>query len=100
MRARRDGLSLQAVLNGLLQSLAATETRGTAKRTAMIAIIISTCLLSDPGVCRDQTIPLDSEISAASCMMKAPPHVAKWSEEHPEWRVVRWRCGAPGRSHI
>jgi hypothetical protein len=20
------------------------------------------------------------------------PHVAQWSEEHPRWRVVRWRC--------
>jgi hypothetical protein len=66
----------------------------------MVAIIISTCLLSDPGVCRDQTIPLDSEISAVNCMMKAPPHVARWSEEHPEWRVVRWRCGASGRRDI
>jgi hypothetical protein len=24
--------------------------------------------------------------------MTAPPHVAQWSEEHPEWRVVRWSC--------
>ena len=58
----------------------------------MIAIILSTCLLADPGVCRDQTIPLAAEVSALRCMMHAPPHVAKWSEEHPAWRVVRWRC--------
>jgi hypothetical protein len=58
----------------------------------MIAIVISTCLLSDPAVCRDETIPLSSEISAVRCMMTALPHVAKWSEEHPGWRVVRWQC--------
>lgn len=59
----------------------------------MIAIIISTCLLSDPGVCRDQTIPLATEMSPNRCMMTAPPHIAQWSAEHPGWRVVRWRCG-------
>jgi hypothetical protein len=58
----------------------------------MIAIILSTCLVSDPGVCREQTIPLSSEISALQCMKFAVPHVAQWSEEHPRWRVVRWRC--------
>jgi hypothetical protein len=58
----------------------------------MITIILSTCLVSDPAVCREQTIPLSSEIPALQCMKVAVPHVAQWSEEHPRWRVVRWRC--------
>jgi hypothetical protein len=58
----------------------------------MIAIILSTCLVNDPGVCREQIIPLASEISAVRCVMTAPPHVAQWNAEHPEWRVVRWQC--------
>jgi hypothetical protein len=58
----------------------------------MIVIILSTCLIADPSVCRDQIIPLSSEITAMRCVMMAPPHVARWSMEHPEWRVVRWRC--------
>jgi hypothetical protein len=33
-------------------------------------------------------------------MMTAPPHVARWSEEHPEWRVVRWQCRAGSRRDI
>jgi hypothetical protein len=66
----------------------------------MIAIVLSTCLLADPGVCRDQTIPLMAEVSPARCMMKAPPHVAKWSEEHPEWRIVRWSCRTLRRQDI
>ena len=57
-----------------------------------IAIILSACLIGNPSVCRDQIIPLASEVSAARCVMTAPPHVARWSSEHPEWRVVRWRC--------
>jgi len=61
----------------------ASETQP-AKRAAMIAIILSTCLVSDPSVCRDQKIPLSSEISPVRCMMTAPPHVAQWSEAHPQ----------------
>jgi hypothetical protein len=66
----------------------------------MITIILSTCLLADPAVCRDQTIPLSDEISAVRCVMMAPPHVAKWSEEHPQWRVVRWQCRMVGPRDI
>ena len=58
----------------------------------MIAIILSTCLISNPAVCREQAIPLSSEISVIQFMKFAAPHVAQWSEEHPRWRVVRWRC--------
>lgn len=67
----------------------------------MVAIIISVCLLSDPNVCRDETVVLSGDVSSsARCMMKAPPHVAQWSEEHPGWRVVRWRCGPANRRDI
>jgi hypothetical protein len=24
--------------------------------------------------------------------MNAPPHFAKWAEEHPGWKIKRWRC--------
>ena len=55
----------------------------------MIAIMLSTCLVSNPAVCREQTIPLSSEISAIQCIKFAGLHVAQWSEERPRWRVVR-----------
>jgi hypothetical protein len=66
----------------------------------MIAIILSTCLISVPSVCRDQRIPLSSEISAIQCMRSALPHIAQWSEEHPRWRVVRWQCHPAGQHDI
>lgn len=60
----------------------------------MIAIILSTCLVSNPSDCRDHKIPLLPEVSAIQCMKAAMPHVAKWSEEHPQWHIVRWQCRA------
>jgi hypothetical protein len=58
----------------------------------MIAIILSACLVGDPGVCRDHRVPLSPEISVIQCMKNASVFLARWSEEHPRWRVVRWQC--------
>ena len=66
----------------------------------MIALILSVCLISDPGVCRDQTIPLDTNVSSAGCLTRAPFRLAEWSEAHPLWRVVRWRCGPSSEREI
>ena len=57
----------------------------------MIAIILSACLIGDPGVCRDHRVPLLPEISVLQCMKSGSAFLAQWSEEHPRWRIVRWR---------
>lgn len=59
----------------------------------MLAIILSVCLISDPAVCRNERIPVATAVSPSRCALDAAPQVAKWSDEHPQWRVVRWRCG-------
>lgn len=58
----------------------------------MIAIVISACLISDPEVCKDYRIPLSIDVDSISCALHAPPHFAKWAEEHPQWKIVRWGC--------
>lgn len=58
----------------------------------MLSIILSACLISNPSHCRDFKIPLDVNVDALRCAMAAPPHFAKWAEEHPKWRVKRWTC--------
>jgi hypothetical protein len=66
----------------------------------MIAVILSTCLVTDPTICREYSIPLSTETSAIRCLTTAMPHVAQWSEEHPHWRVVRWQCRAANQKAI
>lgn len=58
----------------------------------MIELIIAACL--SQGRCEDfvRSYPV-SEMSLMTCMMGAPIHVARWQSEHPDWHVVRWRCG-------
>lgn len=58
----------------------------------MITIVLSACLISDPKVCQDYTIPLNSNWDSTRCAMYAPPFFARWEADHPKWRVVRWHC--------
>jgi hypothetical protein len=66
----------------------------------MLAIILSVCLISNPAICRSERIPVGSNLSPGRCAMDAAPRIAKWSEEHPRWRVVRWRCGGADEREI
>lgn len=58
----------------------------------MLSILLSACLIADPTQCKDFQIPVDFEGSALQCSMVAPPYFVRWMEEHPEWRVQRWKC--------
>jgi hypothetical protein len=65
----------------------------------MIVIVLSVCLVAAPDVCREQVIP-SPQASPMGCMMKAPLRMALWSDEHPEWRIVRWQCRAARQGDI
>jgi hypothetical protein len=58
----------------------------------MMTIILSACLIADPGQCKDFRFPIEGEHDAMRCAMHAPPYFAQWMEAHPKWQVVRWKC--------
>lgn len=60
----------------------------------MLSIVISACLISDPGTCKEHVLPMALDIDPTHCAMYAPPHFGRWSEDNPGWRIVRWRCGS------
>ncbi len=66
----------------------------------MLAIIISACLVAEPGTCRDYRVPLDYDADTTTCAMHAPPHFAQWADEHPGWRIVKWQCTTKSISNI
>jgi len=66
----------------------------------MIALVVSACLISNPSVCREQRIPLTVDLSKARCAIDAAPQLAQWNGEHPDWRIVRWRCADAGEKDI
>ena len=64
----------------------------------MIDLVLTVCLLANPDKCRTEHVYFESRGSLVQCMRLAPPEIAKWSEEHPALKVVRWRCAWPDRS--
>lgn len=58
----------------------------------LVHIILTVCTLSMPEHCEDRRISLEWAGSLARCSMDAPPYIAEWIGDHPNWRAERWRC--------
>ena len=63
----------------------------------MVDLILTVCLAASPGNCRDEHLYFESHGSLMQCMFLAPAEIAKWSERHPAFKVVRWKCAFPGK---
>lgn len=52
------------------------------------------CLITDPTVCHDQQMQFaaDHALTPQQCYHNALPELAKWSEEHPKFRIVKFSC--------
>jgi hypothetical protein len=61
----------------------------------MIDLILTVCLTAHPTNCRTEHLYFESHGSLVQCMLLAPPEIAKWTAEHPAFKVVRWRCAFP-----
>lgn len=61
-------------------------------------LILSICLIASPVTCREEAVSVSVEIPPApvQCMIGAMPVIAEWSETHPKWKVLKWRCARPG----
>jgi hypothetical protein len=61
----------------------------------LIDLVLTVCLMADPAKCRTEHLHFESRGSLFQCMLLAPPEIAKWSEQHPALKVVRWKCAYP-----
>lgn len=62
-----------------------------------IELILTVCSLAHPGQCADRHLQFVSQESLRACMSNAQPYMAQWSNEHPNVRIVKWRCAYPGK---
>lgn len=61
-------------------------------------LLISICLMASPADCRNEHMAMSETYQAPmACMMTAQQAIAQWQEQHPKWRVERWKCVPPGR---
>jgi hypothetical protein len=60
----------------------------------MIELVMWACMGLE---CRDVSLTF-AEVSLMQCQigMAAQMQIAKWTNEHPNWRVERYRCQVPG----
>ncbi|MER9249484.1 hypothetical protein [Mesorhizobium sp. M0590] len=63
----------------------------------MVDLILTVCLSANPGNCRDEHLYFESRGSLFQCMFLAPAEIAKWSQERPSLKVVRWKCAVPSK---
>ncbi len=61
----------------------------------MIELVMTVCLLAQPGDCRKERLPFDGPLIA--CARAGQFEAATWAAQHPGWHVTRWRCGVPER---
>lgn len=58
----------------------------------MMQLILTACLTVASMACRETKLDINEQISELHCALGAQTRIALWSEEHPNWRVARWRC--------
>ena len=73
----------------------ARERKRVEKRARPISIVISACLIADPEVLQNHRVPLSIDVvDPRHCLMAGATAFRALGEEHPGWRIVKWRCGA------
>jgi hypothetical protein len=60
-------------------------------------IVLSVCMLTAPAQCKDVYLQIASEFGASlqvpfNCVKQGQIHGQKWIEQHPSWRIERWKC--------
>jgi hypothetical protein len=60
-----------------------------------INLIITVCAVLSPASCEEKSLPFSASFSLQQCAMAAPPYIAQWVGEHPNWTAVKWRCEYP-----
>jgi hypothetical protein len=61
----------------------------------MIDLILSVCMVSQPGTCKEEHLYFESRGTLTQCMMLSSPYVAQWAGDHPQWKVTSWKCEWP-----
>ncbi len=61
----------------------------------MIELVLTVCALAQPTACLDQYLLFEANNSLRQCMMSAPPFIAQWGTQHPEWVIQRRKCQYP-----
>lgn len=63
----------------------------------LVDLVVMLCSLANPAACEEKHLLFEAHGSLRTCMMEAQPYLAQYMGEHPDQRIVRWRCDWPDR---
>lgn len=63
----------------------------------MMELLFIACLVGQPDSCEEKSLQFVDIPSHMACMMGAQPQLARWVQDHPEWRIAQWTCRIPGQ---
>jgi hypothetical protein len=66
----------------------------------IIDLVLTICLVSNPSNCREERLHFENRGSLNACVFTAQTEIAKWTQEHPGHRVVRWKCAYPSEERV
>ena len=82
-------------------ALRGTDASVPARKSPDMELILAICMLNTPSTCREERVAVSTEATAPmQCMIGAQPIIAEWTQNHPKWKVERWRCGVAGRASV
>ncbi len=58
----------------------------------MIELVIVYCLSSEPAKCVEKRDPAADYPDPVTCMVNAELSAQAYLDEHPKYRLSRWRC--------
>jgi hypothetical protein len=65
------------------------------RKRKMVELVLLACLLKSPSHCESHYLPMMVDTSMTGCLFTGQFQVVHWIEDHPDWVVRRWTCGAP-----
>jgi hypothetical protein len=62
----------------------------------MIELIITACLATNPGPCKEIRMGfVEGIVDQLSCRKMGMIESARWAGDHPDYVIKGWRCGPP-----
>lgn len=59
----------------------------------MLVLVISACMIDNPSVCKDARFTFEeTNVTPQQCMFYGQQEMSKWLSEHPNYRIMKWRC--------
>lgn len=67
----------------------------------MIHIIASICSIVVGSHCQDLKLSFEKEnITPFACFTYGQIELAKWTEDHPNWYITKWKCTTKNEENL